>query len=204
MDPVEQDGRRARTNRVALVASGVAVVAIAAMLAATFVIQRDRDRATRPDANGLLGVPERTGRPDVEAMLDTPLLSPTGSETTLRAQLGGRAVLVNQWSKTCAPCVEEMPWLQAVSRANPDVRFFGVNNLDGLGAARSMAERTGITYPWARDPAGDFAHAARTVGLPDTMLFAPDGRLLASRTGKFADRAEIQRFIDDHLPGGGR
>ena len=61
-----------------------------------------------------------------------------------------------------------------------------------------MADQTGITYRWVRDPAGDFAHAARTVGLPDTMLFGADGTLLASKVGAFADQAAIQAFVDEY------
>ncbi|MCB0978135.1 MAG: TlpA family protein disulfide reductase [Acidimicrobiales bacterium] len=188
-------------RRLALVASGIAVVVLLALLVATFVVDKGKDETAPEGASTAEAVPERPGKPDVEGMLDTRLLTPEGRSVTLREELDGRPVLVNQWSKTCAPCVEEMPWLEQISKTNPQVKILGVNNLDGLGDATTRAEQTGITYEWVRDPAGDFAHAARTVGLPDTMLFSADGKLLASKIGKFENRAAIQRFLDSNGAG---
>lgn len=199
MDAVEEAAVQRPRRRFALVASGAAIVVLLAALVATFVLGSDGENEPEggPPATG--ATPNRPGAPDVEAMLDTELLTPDGRTVTLRGELDGRPILVNQWSKTCAPCVEEMPWLEQVSRTNRHVKVLGVNNLDGLGAATTRAKQTGITYRWVRDPDGDFAHAARTVGLPDTMLFSADGTLLASKIGKFDDLRAIQDFVDEHV-----
>jgi len=190
-------------RRLALVASGIVVVVLLALVVGSFLTGDDGDGDGLPTIDDTTAaVPTRYGDPDVEAMLATGLVAVDGSPTTLRDLITDRPVLVNQWSKTCTPCIEEMPWLDAISRANPQVEVVGINNLDGEGDARSMADQTGITYGWVRDPAGDFAHAARTVGLPDTMLFSADGNLLASKVGVFADQAAIQAFLDQHLAGG--
>ena len=170
MDAAPEPSRPVPRRRIALIASGLVVVVLLALLVATFATGGDVDGATADPAGSTVPTPDRIGAPDVDAMLSSTLLDPDGGETTLADLLGDRPMLVNQWSRTCAPCVEEMPWLDAISVANPDVDVLGINNLDLLEAARRMADQTGITYPWVRDPAGDFAHAARTVGLPDTCL----------------------------------
>lgn len=187
--------------RFALIASGFAVVVLLALLAASFVVgDDDPGPAAGTDASSS-AVPPRPGRPDVDGMLTVGLETPDGEPTTLDDLIDDRPVLVNQWSKTCTPCIEEMPWLDAIARANPQVEVIGVNVLDRPAAARAMAAQTGIGYRWVRDPAGDFSHAARTVNLPDTMLFSSDGTLLASKIGVFEDQAAIQAFLDDHGAG---
>ncbi|MBX3313794.1 MAG: TlpA family protein disulfide reductase [Actinobacteria bacterium] len=203
MDAVPEPSRSAPRRPIALAVSGLAVVVLLVLLVATFMIDGDDGDASASGTTvPAAAIPGRSGTPDVDAMLSSTLLTPDGDETTLGDLLGDRPMLVNQWSRTCAPCVEEMPWLDAISKANPQIDVLGVNDLDLLEAAQRMADQTGITYPWVRDPAGDFAHAARTVGLPDTMLFSADGTLLASKVGVFADQAAIQAFVDDNLPKG--
>lgn len=200
MDGSDDATSPASRPRFALIASGLAIVVLLALLAASFVVRDDSDADGGVDESST-AVPPRPGRPDVEAMLATGLETPEGAPTTLGDLIDGRPVLVNQWSKTCTPCIEEMPWLDEISTANPQVDVIGVNVLDRPAAARAMAAQTGITYPWVRDPAGDFSHAARTVNLPDTMLFSADGKLLASKIGVFEDEAAIQAFLDDHGAG---
>lgn len=201
MDGSDDAASPASRPRFALIASGFAIVVLLALLAATFVVGGDGDPGADGSDGSSIAVPPRPGRPDVEAMLATALETPDGEPTTLGDLIDGRPVLVNQWSKTCTPCIEEMPWLDEISTANPQVEVIGVNVLDRPAAARAMAAQTGITYPWVRDPAGDFSHAARTVNLPDTMLFSADGKLLASKIGVFEDEAAIQAFLDDHGAG---
>lgn len=203
MDAVDDATSRAPRRRLALVASGVAVVVLVALLVASFV-RDDGDGAggdPGSDTTEGLAPPGRYGDPDVDAMLAAELLTPDGEVVTLGDLIDDRPVLVNQWSRTCAPCIEEMPWLDAVAAENPQVEVIGVNNLDALGTARTMAEQTGISYEWVRDPAGDFSYAARTTGLPDTILLSADGQLLASKIGVFADQAAIQAFLDENGAG---
>ncbi len=203
MDAVDDANAAAPRRRLALVASGVAVVVLVSLLAFTFLRDDgdDGDPTARAGTTDEMSTPGRYGDPDVDAMLGSELLTPDGDVVTMRDLIDDRPVLVNQWSRTCAPCIEEMPWLDRIAAENPQVEVIGVNNLDALGTARTMAEQTGITYEWVRDPAGDFSHAARTTGLPDTMLFDADGRLLASKIGVFADQAAIQAFLDDNGAG---
>ena len=115
-DAAEPGPRR----RVALVASGLAVVVLLALLVATFVRGGDDGEGTSTGTTDpSAAVPDRLGAPDVEAMMSSTLLTPDGEETTLDELIGDRAVLVNQWSRTCAPCVEEMLWLDADLEGQP-------------------------------------------------------------------------------------
>lgn len=59
----------------------------------------------------------------------------------------GAPVLINFWATWCAPCVREMPLLDAVNKERGDrLRVVGIA-IDEPGAAARFAERLGIDYP---------------------------------------------------------
>ncbi len=120
--------------------------------------------------------------------------------TTLRAESDGQAVIINFWASWCAPCIAEMPILERVSRRRPDVRVIGINELDQPDAAKAMAVRTRITYPWLLDSTGEVGRAAETVNLPTTLLLRPDGSIGATKVGAFASTADLQHWIDRATP----
>lgn len=188
--------------------STVAIVACLAVLAllltgliASFALRDDDPGPTVEKIGG--NQPPTQGKVDVDAFLDATITAPDGTDTTLRDQLGGTPLLVNLWSKTCAPCVREMPWLDAIATADRSITVIGVNQQDRPEAAAAMAKQTGISYPWYRDPTAELGYAARTSFLPDTVLLAPDGRVLATKLGAFADQAAIEQWIADHRDGTG-
>jgi thiol-disulfide isomerase/thioredoxin len=190
-------GRRALGPRtVAICVCIAAIGAIAAGLVATLVLDGDDGPVADQAPTGTL---VRAGEVDRDELLEVELVTVDDDDTTLAEFLGEEPMVVNLWSQTCPPCIEEMPWLEETSQDNPDVTFLGVNVLDRPDRAAAMARQTGITYDWVRDPAGDFANAAKSTGLPDTLLLDTDGTILASKLGPFADQADIQRWLDDHL-----
>lgn len=154
-------------------------------------IEREQLTATEPLV--------RAGEIDPEELLAVELTTVDDTATTLADFVGDQPLLVNLWAQSCAPCIKEMPWLEETSQANPEVRVVGINVLDRLDRARDMAALTGITYEWVRDPAGDFGFAARSTGLPDTLLLDTEGTVIASKLGPFASQAEIQQWLDAAL-----
>ncbi|CAN5806665.1 hypothetical protein BH23ACT2_BH23ACT2_11140 [soil metagenome] len=195
--PSRRRGRRGLGLRTVAICVCVALVgAIAAGLVATLLLTDD-DPAAAQDPVGTL---VRAGEVDTDELLGVELVTAGDDATTLEAYVGEEPVVVNLWAQSCPPCIKEMPWLEQTSQANPDVTFLGVNVLDRPDRAAAMADQTGITYEWVRDPAGDFANAAKSTGLPDTLLLDTDGTVLASKLGPFADQADIQQWLDDHLP----
>lgn len=108
----------------------------------------------------------------------------------------GRTTLVNLWATWCAPCLKEMPDLQAFS-AKQDaagVRVVGIA-LDDPAAVRAFIARHGITYPILTDSPGP-ADASVRLGnragvLPFSALIDANGRLIKTRIGPFEDEAAI-------------
>jgi len=94
-------------------------------------------------------------------------------------ELRGTPVLLNFWSSTCAPCVEEMPLFQAVSeRAGDRLQVIGIDVIDTAEGAAEQLRRTGVDYRTAADPRGELFAAFAGTALPRTVLLDADGTVL--------------------------
>ncbi|WP_374383208.1 TlpA family protein disulfide reductase [Thermomonas sp.] len=193
-----------RTRTVLLVAMVAAIAGasaslffeprIAQRLAGTAAGQRLLDAALKakadpPPAGVIVG--ERGGIvPDMRVRdLD-------GRAVALPDAWAGRTTLVNVWATWCAPCLKEMPELQAFAReqgAN-GTQVVGIA-LDDDTAVRAFLRAHAIGYPALVDTPGP-ADAGVRLGnpagvLPYSVLVAADGRLLKTRIGPFRDAADI-------------
>ncbi|UDY34058.1 TlpA family protein disulfide reductase [Dermatobacter hominis] len=142
-----------------------------------------------PDGTDPAGVGDTA--PDVQlALLD-------GATTRLSA-FGGRPVVLNFWSSTCAPCLKEMPDLQQVWSDNGgDVAVVGVDVTDTEAAGREMVAQTGVTYPNGRDPRAEIFAAFGGTALPRTVFIDADGTIAEVHNGALtAD--EVEATLRDH------
>ena len=196
-DSVPDSGRGRRPfglapRTLALCLTVAVVGALVAALIATVVLRND----SKSTAGGHDLTIDKGPVP--AKLLSAPLLDFNSKATTLGAQLDGRTVLVNIWAQSCAPCVKEMPLLEASNRKHPDIQFIGVDTQDHFDAARKMVEKTGISYPWVQDPTGEFFYEARGAGMPTTLLLTAKGHVLASKTGAFASGDELETWIQNY------
>lgn len=98
--------------------------------------------------------------------------------------LRGRWVVVNYWATWCAPCIREIPELNALGEQYPQVAVLGVN-YDGVTGPEleQQLAALGINFPILEaDPASELA-IARPVVLPTTLILDPDGRLRDTLVG---------------------
>jgi thiol-disulfide isomerase/thioredoxin len=108
--------------------------------------------------------------------------------------------VVNLWQQSCTACVAEMPLLEQVNQTDPRVSLVGIDVQDRVDYAKKMAKQTGITYPWLRDDDGNFFYAAQGTQLPKTLLLSPQGKVLAVQNSAFKDRAQVDAWLQKHLP----
>ncbi len=136
-----------------------------------------------------------------DGALDRPFELVDGGTTTL-AELNredGRPIVVNLWATWCAPCLEEMPDLEAVHRDRSDeIRFVGLNISDSPTRAAQRIEEIGITYLLGQDPDGGFVATVGTVGLPATAFINRSGKLVRVHQGQL-DYDGLQAAIDEYL-----
>ena len=125
------------------------------------------------------------------------LATPNGVKVEIPQAWAGNPTLVNLWASWCAPCLKEMPELQAFAseQAANGVQVVGIA-LDDSASVQAMLQRLAITYPNLIDAPGP-ADAGVRLGnpagvLPYSVLVSADGRVLKTRIGPFADLAEIR------------
>jgi thiol-disulfide isomerase/thioredoxin len=196
--PADERPARPPRSTARLVAICACIALVGALLAALVTsLVLDDDPASSPDEDA--AALQLDDSVDTTELLRVELLDLDNAPTSLGELLTDQPMVVNLWAQSCAPCVKEMPLLEAASKANPDIDFLGVDTQDQLDKALEMAELTAITYPWVQDPDGDFFYAARAAGMPTTLVVSPQGEILAAKTGSFSSQGELQRWIDDYL-----
>ncbi|WP_249276414.1 TlpA family protein disulfide reductase [Sphingomonas baiyangensis] len=119
-----------------------------------------------------------------EAAPDFAFADPLGKTTTLAAYRG-TPVLMNLWATWCAPCVKEMPTLEALAaREGSGLKVLTISqDLDGPAKVVPYFNRAGFTRlePWS-DPELRFS-VGLGANLPTTVLYDAEGKEVWRVTG---------------------
>jgi thiol-disulfide isomerase/thioredoxin len=111
------------------------------------------------------------------ASIVAPLLD---GSTFSTERIKGRVLLVNFWATWCAPCVAEMPEIEAYYRANRergfDVLALSVDELADEAKVRDAAKN--FTFPVAMMKAAKLTGFGRIWRMPVSAVFDREGRLV--------------------------
>ncbi|MFT0546220.1 prolipoprotein diacylglyceryl transferase family protein [Allopusillimonas ginsengisoli] len=97
----------------------------------------------------------------------------------------GRPVVLNLWASWCPPCRREMPVFEQAQTEFPDVAFIMVNQGESAQQAQAFLESEGLTLTDVLlDPASEAMKTMGSRGLPTTLFFDAQGRLVDSHLGE--------------------
>ncbi len=117
---------------------------------------------------------------------DTPFVSESGEETTL-AVYHGQYVVLNFWATWCAPCRKEMPHLAEMQTVlgGDDLQVVTIaTGRNPRPAMERFFEEIGVdNLPLHTDPRQGLARSMGVLGLPVTIILAPDGSEIARMQG---------------------
>ena len=130
---------------------------------------------------------------------DMTLVDNEGAATRIPQAWAGKPTLVNLWATWCAPCLREMPQLQAFAseQAANGVQVVGIA-LDDADAVRAFTQQHRIRYHSLVDAPGP-ADAGVRLGnpagvLPYSVLVSADGRVIKTKIGPFASKQAIAEW----------
>ncbi len=125
---------------------------------------------------------------------------PDGKPTTMAA-FRGRPVLVNLWATWCAPCIIEMPSLDALAvREGDALQVVALSqDLDGRGlVTRFFGERNFRALDAYLDPQMQFMTERRLETLPTTILYDAEGKEVWRMVGRADWESErVARLLDE-------
>ncbi len=101
------------------------------------------------------------------------------------AEFKGKWLVANFWATWCPPCREEMPALDRLQAAMPEIAVVPVatGRNDPETITRFFTDAPIANLENLRDPTSDLAHAMGIMGLPVTVIVNPEGQEVARLIG---------------------
>ena len=121
------------------------------------------------------------------------------------AEFQGKWVVLNFWATWCPPCREEMPSLDRLQAAMPDLAVVPVatGRNDPTGMTQFFEEAGVQNLEIIRDPKSELARAMGVMGLPVTVILNPAGEEVGRLIGDAHwDSPEAQAVLQALMAGG--
>ncbi|WP_043110198.1 TlpA disulfide reductase family protein [Polycyclovorans algicola] len=113
----------------------------------------------------------------------TELFTLEGSRTRLSDHVG-TPMVVNLWASWCPPCRREMPVLAAAQAQRDDVLFAFINQGESAAVITEYLQRDRLALENVLlDLQGEVGQALQSQGLPATLFFNAEGRLVETHFG---------------------
>ena len=133
---------------------------------------------------------------DAAAFLEHSFPDLQGTQVPL-SSYAGRPLVVNFWATWCAPCVKEMPDLDALAHKYSDMHFVGIA-IDTLPNVERFLQKVQVSYPLLVAGHGGIgtmkALGNSRGGLPYTVIFDADSKPVRDILGQ-VDPADLDAYL---------
>lgn len=113
--------------------------------------------------------PEQLGRPAPLFALND------GQHSVDLRSLRGQVVVLNFWATWCAPCIAEMPSLEALQQQLPEVKVVGVAFDEDAATYREYLQRRPVPFLTVLDESGSAHTSFGTFRPPETYVIDKAG-----------------------------
>jgi len=122
------------------------------------------------------------------------------------ADYQGKVVLMDFWASWCKPCQQSIPWLVKLQKEyGPQGLVVVPVNLDqDTAKAGPMLESLAAMPVRVVDPEGALAEAFELEGMPTSILFDREGKVVARHTGFLPkeEKGKAKEILDLLMKGG--
>ena len=111
----------------------------------------------------------------------------------------GKPVVLNLWATWCPPCRREMPILAQAQSDYPGVVFLMVNQGEQAPTVQQFLAQQGLTFNHVLlDPLSEAMQTFGSRGLPTTLFFDAQGKLVDSHMGEIT-AARLKDVVQSHF-----
>lgn len=114
----------------------------------------------------------------------------------------GKTVLLNFWATTCNPCVNEMPYFQAMHEemsANSNFVLLMIDVGEDAATVKKFIQGNKYTFTVLLDNQYEVAGKYNVQYTPTSVLIGKEGKVEFSIIGAFKDKAAIEKQISSYL-----
>lgn len=149
-------------------------------------------------AGGITLINQQTGSlPDVE------LATLNQQPANLPDIADGKPMVVNLWATWCPPCIREMPVLEQAQQHYPNITFVFANQGEHPETIQRFLQEQKLNLAnVVSDQKGGFGQIAGSHGLPTTLFYSAEGRLVDSHMGQLSTASltkNLSRFDPAYL-----
>lgn len=120
-----------------------------------------------------------------------------GKSVSLR-DFRGQYILINFWATWCAPCIKEMPEIEAAYRMLKDKGFIvlAINAGERKSKVRAFIDLRDLTFPVLLDRHWKIAERYNIIGLPVSFFIGPQGKIHRKIPGGTLTKALIANIVE--------
>lgn len=140
------------------------------------------------------GIAPSNEAPRVGALAPSFTLENLDGQQVSLSDFRGKTVILNFWATWCVPCRTEMPAIDAVARADPNVVVLAIDLQEGEEPVRDYAQKLGLSFSPLLDSSGQVTTLYHVNSLPSSFFIGPDGTIRAISVGPMD-----QRILDGNV-----